>query len=410
MTVIVGAGLSGLACALELHRRGWPWLLLESSDRVGGRIGSRYADGFTFDLGFQVLLEAYPAVRSYLDLDALEPQPFEAGALIWDQCERFVFRRPTGVWDLPTALATARDRGLKWNDKVRLGLVAAGLLARSDREILADASAASTLRYLHGFSDEALERFFRPFFGGVLLDNELETSAALFRYYFKTFLLGRTVLPRRGMQAIPDQLRSRLPESAVRLGTEVRSLTTERGKVRAVQTASGESIDCDAVVLACPEPVSTKLAGGTARAAHSAAAVYFASERSLYPERLIVLPTGRRKLVRNFVQITNVCPDYAPPGLHLLSATVLKTPITEADVATAEAEIRSIYPVPTGTLRHVRTIEVPYACPVQPPGEGYTRTYAKPLPNVWRCGDGVIHASIQGAMESGAATARALVQ
>ena len=55
--------------------------------------------------------------------------------------------------------------------------MAGGFLVRSDEEILAETGPTSTRQYLDGFSEKAIERFFRPFFGGVLLDNELETSA-----------------------------------------------------------------------------------------------------------------------------------------------------------------------------------------------------------------------------------------
>ena len=36
--VIVGGGLSGLCCALELYRNGVSFLLIEATDRVGGRV------------------------------------------------------------------------------------------------------------------------------------------------------------------------------------------------------------------------------------------------------------------------------------------------------------------------------------------------------------------------------------
>ncbi|MBV9488442.1 MAG: hypothetical protein JO069_01790, partial [Verrucomicrobia bacterium] len=65
--------------------------------------------------------------------------------------------------------------------------------------------------------------------------------------------------------------------------------------------------------------------------------------------------------------------------------------------------------LPRGTLQHVRTIELPYAVPVQAPGKEFTHKWDKPHPNVWRCGDQVSHASFQGAMESGAATAAAIL-
>jgi len=62
--LIVGAGMAGLSCATQLHRAGRPFILIEASERVGGRVRTdRTADGFLLDHGFQVLLSAYPEVR-----------------------------------------------------------------------------------------------------------------------------------------------------------------------------------------------------------------------------------------------------------------------------------------------------------------------------------------------------------
>jgi phytoene dehydrogenase-like protein len=70
-TIVVGAGLAGLACARALVRAGRQVLVIEAADRVGGRVATDTVDGFRIDRGFQVYLDAYPEGRRQLDLAAL---------------------------------------------------------------------------------------------------------------------------------------------------------------------------------------------------------------------------------------------------------------------------------------------------------------------------------------------------
>ena len=79
---IVGAGLAGLTCGRHLQRAGVDVVIVEGSDDVGGRVRSDTVDGFTLDRGFQVLFDAYPAVKRNLDIDALDLRAFEPGAII----------------------------------------------------------------------------------------------------------------------------------------------------------------------------------------------------------------------------------------------------------------------------------------------------------------------------------------
>ena len=80
--LIVGGGLSGLCCARRLQQAGVPFLLLEASDAVGGRVRTDVVDGFRLDRGFQVFLSSYPEARATLDYDALQLRPFLPGALV----------------------------------------------------------------------------------------------------------------------------------------------------------------------------------------------------------------------------------------------------------------------------------------------------------------------------------------
>jgi oxygen-dependent protoporphyrinogen oxidase len=51
--IVIGGGISGLACAWRLQQRGLPVLLLERGRRFGGVIDTAERDGFLFDIGPQ---------------------------------------------------------------------------------------------------------------------------------------------------------------------------------------------------------------------------------------------------------------------------------------------------------------------------------------------------------------------
>lgn len=74
--VVVGAGVAGLSAARLLREHGWDVLVVERSDRVGGRITTDEVDGFLVDRGFQVLNPAYRHLRRSVDVSRLGLRPF----------------------------------------------------------------------------------------------------------------------------------------------------------------------------------------------------------------------------------------------------------------------------------------------------------------------------------------------
>jgi protoporphyrinogen oxidase len=406
MIAIVGGGLAGLACGLELGRAGAEFVLLEAAPVVGGRQRTSRKDGFILDHGFQVVLSSYDAVTTVCDITSLRPCWFESGALLHDghRITHLVspFQNPVSA-----LLSTAFSIG----DKVRLARLGAALLFTPCKKLLArcastaDLSTRAFLKH-RGFSESFFSRFAQPFFGGVLLDNDLETSAGLFLYYLKKFLTGRAWIPATGIETLPEALATRLPPSSLRLDTRVAAIAQNRN---GVVLENGETIRADKIILALDAPSLARLLCLPAPSpGRGVSVVYFKTQTSLYNQPCIVLPEGHSRRVRHFVQITNVARGFAPEGWHLVSATILDDGglSTEQLANEAAREISSVFPHAAGALDHLETIHVPYAVPDQPPGFAARNAFPDLPQNVYVCGDWERGASIQGALQSGIETAK----
>ena len=91
---IIGAGISGLIAAHVLEKHGLRPVIIESSDRVGGRLKTDLIKSFQLDHGFQVLLSKYSAAQKYLDYKTLNLQKLKAGACIFIGGKKVFFGDP----------------------------------------------------------------------------------------------------------------------------------------------------------------------------------------------------------------------------------------------------------------------------------------------------------------------------
>ncbi len=415
MIIIVGAGLAGLTCAKVLHERRQPFMILEASEGPGGRIRTEVSpSGFRLDRGFQVLCTAYPAARRHLSLARLDLRPFDPGALIARNGRLRTLSDPTRN---PAALAaSAFTRIVSFSDKRRV-LRLRREVKRTPIEQIFSGDDTSTLEYLraYGFSERFVDNFARPFYGGIFLDRSLETSAAMFRFTFKMLSQGEIVVPAEGIGAITEQIVRLLPVNDVRYLARVAEVLTDGTRAYGVRTDEGAVVEADAVVVAADPPTAARLTGVPLPTTPVATTcIYYYGPRPLYGGKKIVLNANPDAFVNNLTQLTNIAPTYAPPGQHLLSATVLGLPQGRDDDLAARGleDIKRMFPRrDLTTLRPLAVVRVPFAQYAQPPG------FFKTLPvnetgiaGLIVASDGTLSSSIQGAMLSGQRAAEAALR
>ncbi|MDL0120619.1 NAD(P)/FAD-dependent oxidoreductase [Halobacterium salinarum] len=409
--VVVGGGLAGLVAARHLAADGLDVTLFERNPTVGGRVRSTHADGFTFDRGFQVLFTSYPAAKRELDFDALDLRSFSPGAVICRGDRRAVLGDP--LRDPGALVPSVLNREVSTMDKLRTLLLKRELTRKPFADIWSDAD-ATIEQYLaaRGFSDRYVDRFVRPFYGGITLDRSLSTSKRVFEYTFKLLADGRTVLPAAGMGAISAQLAARARDAGVTIEPEtpVEAVHSDPAAV----DVPGERIDADAVVVATDPDAARELTGVDAIPTDwkgcTTQHVALPAAHPLGDSDRIHL-NAADDVPNTVAPMSGVAPEYAPDDRELVAVTTLGTPDRSSTaLATAARDaIADWYPEASlGGFEVLHTHRVPFSQFAQPPGVHDTLPdTTAPAGAVYVAGSYTHNASINGAMESGRAAARA---
>jgi phytoene dehydrogenase-like protein len=403
---IVGAGLAGLRCAGLLAERGIEVEVHEASDGVGGRARTDEVEGFLLDRGFQVLLTAYPEARRALDYEALGLGGFEPGAMVRMDggFTRFSdpLRRPR------TAPAALRSPVATLPDKLRLGWMRQELVSGKPSRTLSrpDRTAREALE-ARGLSDGVIERFFRPFFGGVFIDPDLRTSSRLMEIFFRCFSTGEAALPAGGMGAMAEQLAGRLRPGSVSLGTRVAEVRPDGYRLE-----GGDWCDASAVVIATEEREACRLLGtDPPEVNRTTTCVYFDAPDAEIDGRLLVLAPPGEGPVNELAIPSAVSPGYAPPGRSLVSVSAVGEQARRDDLLEAvRTQLGGWFGRSTvDGWRHLSTRRVDYALPDFRPGRFVPGGLAPRLDSgLFVCGDHRESPSIQGALVSGRKAAEAV--
>lgn len=421
---IVGAGLAGLSCAVRLERAGLQVQLLEAADAPGGRIRTDVVDGFRLDRGFQLLLTGYPELPQHVDMKALRLRTFSSGALVRHGGRFHHFADPFRD-SLGAAMSLALDPVITLGDKFRVARLRRLVQQGQPRELFARPE-TTTRQFLenYGFSPKIIERFFTPFFAGVFLERELATSSRYFQFLFRMFAFSDAAVPENGMEMLPRQLAVRLKNGTLATGVRVERLRRDGDGV-IVEAARRPALRARSVVLAVDGTQAKALLGelgGRGRMGKDAVqwnrttTLYYAAERTPVEGPLLVLNGDGAVAgpVNNAVVLSQASERYAPPGAHLIAASIVgRAPQASSQIEQLErdarAQLQKWFGTDVARWSVVGGYPITQALPLCRHAE-WEQGAPRLTENIFICGDYRETPSIQGALASGRRAADAVLQ
>lgn len=206
----------------------------------------------------------------------------------------------------------------------------------------------------------------------------------------------------------------------IRLNTKVSELWYEGEKLCGLKLENGETIEAEQVVIATPAPEAARLTGlPTTQGQTSTINLYWSGDSRIYRGKKLLLNANRDAFVNNAVLITNISPEAAPPGKHLLSATILGVPEMDDETLYAKgmADLQKMLQADARALEALKTFKplkiyrIPYGQFAQPPGYHQTLPQNQTgKPGLWFAAEFTEASSLNAAMISGEKTAKAILR
>lgn len=313
---IVGAGVSGLIAARILEEYGLSPIVLEATDKAGGRVKTDLVEGFQLDHGFQVLLSSYAAAKKYLDYDALKLQEFKSGSCIFINGKKKFIGDP--LRDSSILFSTLFSGIGSFSDKLKILKLNKSLKKKSIPEIFSSKE-TTTLEYLNnlGFSKAIIHKFFQPFFTGIFLETDLKTSSRMFEFVFKMFGDGPAFIPEGGIEDISKQLKNKLKNTTFQFNTRVKRIQGQN-----IELENGEILSTDYTIIATEANNLIRNLRNQQLDWKSCQTLYFKAADRIIEKPFIGLIANKKCLINNIFYHTSLKTRKKGSG-ELLSVTVV---------------------------------------------------------------------------------------
>jgi hypothetical protein len=236
----------------------------------------------------------------------------------------------------------------------------------------------------------------------------MTTSRRFTDLMIRMFALGRSTVPARGMQQLPERVAAALPVDTVRLSCPVRRLDA-----RVVETAARERISARAVVVATDPWTACSLLSDRIPLpeARGVTTVYHSAPDFPEASAALLLDAGPSPLA-NTIALSKAAPGYAPAGRVLVSSSMVHGSVPDdADGPEVRRALSVLHGTDASGWEHLATYDLPRALPGMPA----PHRLRKPVrlssgeDTIYVAGDHRDTSSLQGALVSGRRAATAVL-
>ena len=394
--IVVGAGISGLSCALELEKNGYHVQILEKKNHQGGRVHSDIVDGYILNRGFQVLQTGYPETKRLLDYEKLELCNLDPE--VWIMNNNKIKKLYDPIQNPSNLLKAAFSNVGTFQDKLRLLQLRQSTTSRSTNKIFQENETTSLEQINnYGFSESIINEFFKPLFGGAFLDNELDTTSRMFNFVYKIFSIAPIAIPKYGMKSIPEQLEAKL-ESKISFNTNVVKLDNKNVFLE------NETLSADVIVLAANHDSAKKLIPSIDEISwNSTSCYYFVADSPPFSSKVVLLNGNNRGEINNVFVPTNISKAYSPNNKSIISVSTIGLNNNESEIRN---ELNNWFGNQTEDWKLLHTYHIEQALPrMSVPSVSHSQY----VNGIHMCGDYLTSSSIHGSMHSGRMTANQII-